>query len=135
MPLPAFTSRVESLLHSALVLLELLAVFCGLAVFAFAALSLLVTTYRVAIRGRVLALLRALPGVAARRTLRGSISPAPGGALLAVEYHERSLLRPSRRRARQLATVTGDDWLAAIEDAGYRLARERVYLQRDRRGS
>src|SRR5919199_5771831 len=56
MPLLAFTSRIESLLHSALVLLELVAVFCGLALFVFAALSLLIATYRVAIRGRVLAL-------------------------------------------------------------------------------
>jgi hypothetical protein len=79
----------------------------------------------------ILALLRAAPGILARRTLRGSIITLAGGNLLTVEFEER---RPGRRRRRaETAEVVGDAWLAAIVDVAYRLEKQRVYLVRDRR--
>jgi tetratricopeptide (TPR) repeat protein len=80
----------------------------------------------------VLALLRAAPGSFARRTLRGAIIAVPGGSLVSVEFQERGI-RGSRRRA-QLAEVRDDSWLPSLDDLAYRLAKDRVYLVRDRAG-
>src|SRR5260221_1777875 len=80
----------------------------------------------------VLALLRAAPGIFARRTLRGAIISADGGkSLLSVEFEERAPRGRSRRRI-QTAEVANDAWLSALDDVAYRLARDRVYLVRDR---
>jgi tetratricopeptide (TPR) repeat protein len=78
----------------------------------------------------ILALLRAAPGILARRTLRGSIITLAGGNLLTVQFEER---RGRRRRRAETAEVVGDAWLAAIEDVAYRLEKQRIYLVRDRR--
>jgi tetratricopeptide (TPR) repeat protein len=79
----------------------------------------------------ILALLRAAPSVLARRILRGSILEAGGVTRFTVEYEERSL-RGHRRRAVHSTDVRNDEWLAAIEDVSFRLAKERIYLVRDR---
>jgi hypothetical protein len=61
----------------------------------------------------VLALLRAAPGVFARRILRGSILVTSGGNLVSVEYEERGVRRRERRS--HVMEVGADRWLPAIE--------------------
>jgi tetratricopeptide (TPR) repeat protein len=80
----------------------------------------------------VLALLRAAPGVFARRILRGSILAAGGLTLFSVEYEERGILG-HRRRTTQISEVRDDQWVPAVEELAFRLAKERVYLVRKRK--
>ncbi len=78
----------------------------------------------------ILALLRAAPALVARRTLRGTILTVGGSQLAWVEFEQRGLARRSRRT--QQAEIHDDKWVPAIEDLAYRLAKDRVYLVRDR---
>ena len=78
----------------------------------------------------ILALLRAAPAVCARRLLRGAVVVVAGGHLVSVEYEERGL-RHSRRRA-EVLEVQDDKWLPAIEQLAFALAKQRVYLLRER---
>ncbi len=80
----------------------------------------------------ILALLRAAPGVLARRVLRGSIVPVGGAILLSVEYEER--IPFARRRVAELVEVQNDEWRSAVRDLAFNLAKRRVYLIRERRG-
>ena len=82
-------------------------------------------------RRDVLALLRAAPGVFARRVLRGAILNVAHGALVSVEYQERGFLRHNRINAN--VEVTDDQWVPAIEQLAFDVERERVDHLLDKR--
>ena len=81
----------------------------------------------------ILALLRALPAVFARRVLSGSIVKLGGKSLLAVTYEERELVRRTRP-VRRSVEVEGEDWLPAIENLAFQLAKGRIELLRHKHG-
>jgi tetratricopeptide (TPR) repeat protein len=79
----------------------------------------------------IIALLRALPAVFARRVLTGSMVTFGARTLVTVTYEER-WPRRSGRTARCSAEVEGDTWPEAIEDLAFQLAKGRIDLFRGR---
>lgn len=81
---------------------------------------------------QILAMLRRIPGVSARRVISGAMISTSGIAVLTVSYEERSL-RGRTRRARCTTEIVGDDWLPSLERLVFQLATARIHLLRDRR--
>jgi tetratricopeptide (TPR) repeat protein len=77
----------------------------------------------------IVALVRAASAIAARRLLQGTVASLGDTAVLSVAYAERS---PRRRRqtAVEPVLVAKDEWLTAIDQLAYALAKNRVYLLR-----
>jgi tetratricopeptide (TPR) repeat protein len=78
----------------------------------------------------VLALLRALPAIFARRLLTGSIVNFGENAVLSVSYEERRLGRRGHA-VRSRYEVRGENWMPAIDDAAFALAKGRIELLRE----
>ena len=81
----------------------------------------------------ILALLRALPAIFARRLLSGSIVSFGETALLSVSYQEGRLGRHTRT-VRRRAEVHGESWLPAIEDLAFSLAKGHIEMVRAKAG-
>ena len=81
----------------------------------------------------ILALLRALPAIFARRLLSGSIVSFGETTLLSVSYEEGRLGRHSHA-VRRRTEVKGESWLPAIEDAAFALAKGRIGMVRAKAG-
>jgi tetratricopeptide (TPR) repeat protein len=73
----------------------------------------------------ILALLRAVPAVFARRLLTGSIVNFGANAVVSVSYEERWATRDSGA-VRRRTEVKGDGWMPAIEDLAFALAKGRI---------
>jgi tetratricopeptide (TPR) repeat protein len=81
----------------------------------------------------ILALLRALPAIFARRLLSGSIVSFGENAVLSVTYEERSPVRRNRA-VRRRGEVKGESWMPALEDLAFALAKGRIELLREAGG-
>jgi tetratricopeptide (TPR) repeat protein len=80
----------------------------------------------------VLAFMRRLPGMFARRILSGSLLTVGNRAILTVTYAERSL----RRRAnitRRVAEFGDDAWLSSVDNIAFEIAKARIERLRERR--
>ena len=81
----------------------------------------------------MLALLRRLPALTARRILSGTTVVAGGRAIVSVAYRERAIRGPSHT-ARRTTEVADDAWLAGFDGLAFDLAKARIGLLRERRG-
>lgn len=81
----------------------------------------------------ILALLRALPAIFARRLLSGSIVSFGETTLLSVSYEEGRLGRHSHA-VRRRTEVDGESWQPAIEDVAFALAKGRIGMVRAKAG-
>jgi tetratricopeptide (TPR) repeat protein len=81
----------------------------------------------------VLAFLRRLPSVFARRVLSGSLLTTGDGAVLTVTYAERSLRRRPQV-TRCVAEIGADAWLSTVDGIAFEIAKARIERLRERRG-
>jgi tetratricopeptide (TPR) repeat protein len=80
----------------------------------------------------ILALLRRVPTVFARRRITGTVAELGQTAVLGAIYEERRLWR-SPRTVRRRVRFDNGDWLSAIDLLSFQLAKGRVEVIRDRR--
>jgi tetratricopeptide (TPR) repeat protein len=80
---------------------------------------------------QILAVLRRIPGLSARRVISGAMISTGAVVIVTVSYEERSL-RGRTRRARCTTEIAGDDWLPSLERLAFQLATARIHLLRNR---
>jgi tetratricopeptide (TPR) repeat protein len=81
---------------------------------------------------RVLAFLRRLPAVFARRVLSGSFLNVGERAILTVTYEERSF-RETKHVTRRIAEFEDDAWLPVLDNIAFEIAKARIEQLRERR--
>lgn len=82
----------------------------------------------------VLAFLRRLPAVVARRVLSGSLLTVADRAILTVTYAERSLLGKAHI-TRQVSEFHADAWLSSVDDVAFEIAKARIERLREKRSA